>query len=105
MLVRVDPADEAQDLGLSASTDTVLRVRHPLPACERVRTMRPLVVVVGPTVARLDIDALVHAAREAEAEVVEMGRFVSRAALQDALRRAVARAKSVSSHRAAQRGC
>jgi hypothetical protein len=92
MLVRVDPADEAGDLDLNAYTDCVLRVKHPLPACERVRTMRPLVVIVGPAVSQLDVDALVLAAREADCEVVRMGAFVSRAALQDALRRAVARA-------------
>jgi hypothetical protein len=94
MLVRVEPADEARDLDLAAYTDQVLRVRHPLPACERMRTMRPVLVIVGPTVCRPDVDSLVCAAREVACEVVVMGAFVSRAAFQDTLRRAIARATS-----------
>ena len=94
MLVRVDHADEAMGLDWNAFADCVLKVRHPLPACERMRVMRPPVVIVGSTVGGRDVERLIHAAREIGCDLLELGAFVARAALHEALRRAVARASS-----------
>lgn len=93
LLVRVPADDEAACVAaLDDMTARVLRVRHPLPACERVRVVRPAVVVIGRGVRDDDARLLIDAAREAGAEVVELGAFVAPRALREALRRAVGRA-------------
>lgn len=94
MLVRVDPAEEAQRFDPSEFADSVLRVVHPLPACERMRIMRPFVIIVGSAVFDRDVELLTKAAREIGCEVVELGAFVSHATFHEALHRAVARASS-----------
>ena len=94
MLVVVDDAEQSRGIDWTDFADRVLTVRQPLPACERMRVTRPLVVVVGPTVARRDVELLSDAAREIGAEVVAPGAFVGRAALRDAVCVAVARASS-----------
>ena len=94
MLVVVDDAEQAMTIDWTELAHRVLRVRQPIPACERMRITRPLVVVVGPTVARRDVDQLRDAARETGSEVVELRPFAGREALRDAVCRAVARASS-----------
>jgi predicted transcriptional regulator len=49
----------------------VLKVRHPLPACQRIHVTRPVVVVVGPMRA-VDVECVAAAAAEVKARVVEL---------------------------------
>jgi hypothetical protein len=49
----------------------VLRVRHPLPACQRILVMRPIVVVVGPMRA-VDVEDVAARAAEVNARVIEV---------------------------------
>lgn len=72
MLVGVDPAEEATRLDLDELASGLLRVKHPLPACERMRVMRPLVVIVGAAVCKRDSKVLTDVARETGCEVVEL---------------------------------
>ena len=46
-------------------------MRHPLPACERIRVTKPLVVVIGPSVRSFDVDLVVEAASLVSAPVIE----------------------------------
>jgi len=50
----------------------VLRVRHPLPACQRILVTRPIAVIVGPTIRAADMDSIAQAAAEVGARVVEV---------------------------------
>jgi hypothetical protein len=101
MLVVVDDAEQAVTIDWTELAHRVLRVRQPIPACERMRIMRPRVVVVGPTVAGRDVEQLRDTAREIGCEVVELRPFVGRDALRDAVCRAVDRASSRRSDRTA----
>jgi len=94
MLVRIDRAEESKRFDLSDIADRVFRVRYPLPACVRMRVTRPLVVIVGSAALDRDLRQLEEAAQDIDAEMVELGAFVARAALHDAIHRAVARARS-----------
>jgi hypothetical protein len=91
LLVHVDPDDEAETLGLDELAVRILRVRHPLPACERIRVVRPLAVVIGHGVRGLDLDLVRDAAHEVGGEIVEL-EAVARSALREEVRRAVDRA-------------
>jgi hypothetical protein len=66
----------------------VLRVRHPLPACERIRVNEPAVVVVGPTVQWRDYLLLVAAAASVGAAIIE-ARLATEHSLVSDLRMAV----------------
>jgi hypothetical protein len=92
LLVHVEPEEESEKLGLDELAVDVLRVRHPLPACERVRVVRPLVVVIGHGVRDSDLDLLRDAARDIGCEIIELG-ALPRPALREEVRRAVDRAK------------
>jgi hypothetical protein len=81
MLVRVDPASEPKDLGVEEMGGRVLRVRHPLPACQRMQVMRPLVVIVGESVRAQDCELLIDQARAIGAAIVQLGPLVPRAAV------------------------
>ncbi len=97
MLVRVEPAEEAAArLELGRLSARVLRVRSALPACERMRIMRPAVIIIGPTVSERDVEALGAVAREIGCLVVELAVYVAPAALHQVLRRALAGATSAS---------
>jgi hypothetical protein len=50
----------------------VLRVRHPLPACQRILITRPIAVIVGPTIRVADMDCIAQAAAQVEARMVEL---------------------------------
>jgi len=69
MLVRIDPGTEPEDLRLEDTPFAVLRVRHPVPACTRMRVMHPAVVLVGRSVKPRDFVLLLRAADEVGAEV------------------------------------
>jgi hypothetical protein len=69
MLVRIDPGTEPEDLRLDETDLEVLRVRHPVPACTRMRVMRPAVVLVGKSVKPRDFILLLRAADDIGAEV------------------------------------
>jgi hypothetical protein len=92
MLVRVKRGDEEDRLGLSALGVRVVRVTHPLPACERMRVLRPSVVVAGPGIGDLDLDRLMEVSRETGIQVIAMAAFVAPAAVREMVRRAIARA-------------
>jgi hypothetical protein len=89
MLVRLEPGEEPCELGLVCLPVSVLRVRHPLPACERMRVMRPLVVIVGPSVVERDLALLMHAADETDTAILHLGSLVDRETLADWLQRAI----------------
>ena len=69
MLVRIDPGSEPEDLRLEDTPFEVLRVRHPLPACTRVRVTHPALVLVGRSVQPRDFVLLLRAADDVGAEV------------------------------------
>lgn len=50
----------------------VLRVRHPLPACQRILVTRPLAVVVGPTMRAVDTEDVARAAAHVAARFIEV---------------------------------
>lgn len=92
MLVRVPEALEPPELVLTAVQ--ILRVRHPIPACERMRVTRPEVVVVGHGVRDVDCVRLEEAAGAIAAEVFLLGAGLSPSFaswLRGAIRRALDR--------------
>ncbi len=95
MLVRVKRGDEEDSLGLAALDVCVLRVAHPLPACERMRVLRPSLVVAGPAIGDLDLDRLTQAACDTGIKVIALSAFVAPAAVRQVLRRAIVRASTV----------
>ncbi len=72
MLVRVE-AWEEQMLLLRDLSATVVRVRHPLPACERMRVTKPAVIIVGAGVRAKDFELIVDEAYELRAAVLQVG--------------------------------
>lgn len=72
MLVRVEPWEESMLL-LQDVNAGVVRVRHPLPACERMRVMKPAVVIVGAGVRPKDFELIVDEAYELRAAVLQVG--------------------------------
>jgi hypothetical protein len=92
LFVRVLPDEESACMAsLADGTARALRVRHPLPACERIRVVRPQVVVIG-RMRDEDAGLLWDVAREVGCEVVELRLLVAPSVQREALRRAVARA-------------
>jgi hypothetical protein len=89
MLVRLETGEEPRELGLARLPVSVLRVRHPLPACERMRVTRPLVVIVGPTVLERDFALLMRSAEETDTAILQLGSSVARDFLAAWLRRAI----------------
>ncbi len=72
MLVRVEAEDEPRELRSAAARVKALRVREPVPACERIRILRPHLVVVGRTVGSWAYAELAWAARQVGAEIVDL---------------------------------
>lgn len=72
MLVRVEPWEE-QMLLLQDLPVNIVRVRHPLPACERMRVTKPSAIVVGSGVRHKDFELLVDEAYELRAAVLQVG--------------------------------
>lgn len=98
MLVRVAPQEEPEELGLAELGVRVLRVRHPVPACQRMIIMRPLVVIIGESVREADRRMLVEHAQRIEGAALPLGPLVCRPALGKWLRDAL---RIVAKHRAA----
>lgn len=72
MLVRVEAWEESMLL-LQDIDARVVRVRHPLPACERMRVQKPAVIIVGASVRPKDFELLVDEAYELRAAVLQVG--------------------------------
>lgn len=72
MLVRIEPWEESMLLLRDLNT-RVVRVRHPLPACERMRVQKPAVIIVGASVRPKDFELLVDEAYELRAAVLQVG--------------------------------
>ncbi len=81
MLVRIEPGEEPQELGLDQLWVDVLRVRHPIPAYQRMDIRRPLVVVIGESVRPADRALLVTQARRIRAAVLQIGPLLHRESL------------------------
>jgi hypothetical protein len=89
MFVGIEPGTEPWELGpdqLGAAVN-VLRVRHALPACQRMRHLRPSAVIVGASVRSWALPFLQQAARESGAVMLQLGPLVARGALSDWLLR------------------
>ncbi len=71
MLIRIDPGEEPPELDLSRLPVRVVRVRHPLPACVRIRALRPHIVIVGATVVPAFLPELVRAVSEVGATLID----------------------------------
>jgi hypothetical protein len=76
MLVRIEPWEESMLLLRDLHT-RVVRVRHPLPACERMRVQKPAVIIVGAGVRPQDFELLVDEAYELGAAVLQVGQVPS----------------------------
>jgi hypothetical protein len=59
----------------------LLRVRYPLPACVRMRVIRPRIVVVGSEVSGRDLGLVLHAASDVDADVFHLAAWTDRGAL------------------------
>jgi hypothetical protein len=80
LLIRMAPGEEPPELEIERRFVRVLRTRHPIPACTRVRVTRPLVVVVAESVHE-SIATLVCECARVGAAFVHLGPLVDRAAL------------------------
>jgi hypothetical protein len=89
MLVQIEPEEEPRELGLNERSLRVYRVRYPLPAAARMLVVRPLVVLIGPTVVERDLAFIFRAADETCAATLQLGSLVSQAPLGAWLRRAI----------------
>jgi hypothetical protein len=83
MLVRIDPGEEPCDLQPDDLPYTVLRVRHPLPACTRMEILRPAVVLVGKTVQPRDFVLMMGVADAIGAAIVLVNALVAPEGLQE----------------------
>jgi hypothetical protein len=81
MLVRIEPGHEPSELGLDDLPVRVLRVRHPLPACVRMRILRPEAILVGPSVQPRDLSLLMDAAYETQAALMPLSHMVGQCML------------------------
>jgi hypothetical protein len=89
MLVRIAAGDEPAELGLDQLAIRVLRVRHPVPACHRMRITRPLVVIVDESVREADRAMLMEEAHNIGAALFPLGPLVRQEALGKWLRDAI----------------
>lgn len=81
MLVRIDPGAELPEFDLEGRRLQVVRVRHPVPACQRMGILRPRIVVVGESVREWDVALLQGQAKKIGAAVLRLGPLVSRATI------------------------
>jgi hypothetical protein len=89
MLVRIEPKT-SQEWGLKELDAEVLNVKHPLPACERMKVTRPVIVIVGEDIRPVDVAFIKRTARETGARVVQIGPLLVRDSLRNWLRTALA---------------
>jgi hypothetical protein len=73
LLVRVDPSTEPDAIVRGAGDAPVLRVHQILPACTRIRAVRPAAVIVGSEVPTRDLGLLASAAEEVGADFLHLG--------------------------------
>ena len=92
MLVRIEPGEEPEELGLDQLWVDVLRVRHPIPAYQRMDITRPLVVIVGASVRPPDRALLMTQARRTRAALLQLGPLVHRDSLGEWLQTAMRQA-------------
>jgi hypothetical protein len=98
MLIRVErEAAQASNWGLEELDAEVLYVKHPLPACERMRVTRPAIVIVGEEVRPVDVAYIKREARELGARVVQIGPLLVRDSLRKWLRTALSEALDAAS--------
>jgi hypothetical protein len=98
LLVRIErEAVRASDWGLDSLDAELLHVKHPLPACERIRVTRPAVVIVGEDVRPVDLAFIKRAAREAGSRVIQIGPLLVRHSLRNWIRAALDEALDASS--------
>jgi len=83
MLVRIEREEEQSGLDLESLGVVVYRVRHPLPACERMRVLRPEVVLLGESVLSPDMAHVLFAAHETVACVMPRTQLLDGARLRD----------------------
>ncbi len=96
LLVRIAEGEEPPELKLHELPVRVLRTRHPLPACVRIRVVHPHVVVVGRSVMPGFLPELLRAARAVKAELIDLsvaGRHELHDLLVGGIRSATARRK------------
>ena len=82
MLVRIERGEEPEELLRLNEECQLLRVRYALPACERMRITRPLVVVLGPNVREWDVVHLERTATEIDATMIQLGPMIVPGSLQ-----------------------
>jgi hypothetical protein len=83
MLVRIERGEEQGELGLESLGILVYRVRHPLPACQRIRVLRPEVILAGESVLSPDLAHLLFAAHETVAAVMPRTQLLDGARLRE----------------------
>jgi hypothetical protein len=86
MLVRIEHAAELPELDEEGRRLRVVRVRHPVPACQRMAVLQPRVVIVGESVREWDFALLQAQARKIGAAILRLGPLVSREAIPGWLR-------------------
>ena len=89
MLVRIAAGEEPRELALDDLFVRVLRVRHPVPACQRIRITRPHVVIFGESVRLADRALLLEEAKLVGAAVLPLSSMINRQALGAWLRNAM----------------
>jgi hypothetical protein len=98
MLIRIERQDpQISSWGLEEMDAEVLLVKHPLPACERMRVTRPAIVIIGEDVRPVDVAFIKRAARETGARVVQLGPLLVRDSLRNWIRTALAEALDAAS--------
>lgn len=82
MLVQVERSQELHLLGRESEPSLrILRVKYPLPACVRMRVMRPTVVVVGGEVFGRDLALVLDAASDVNAILIRAESWIDEGAL------------------------
>ncbi|HEX8796904.1 MAG TPA: hypothetical protein VF765_38395 [Polyangiaceae bacterium] len=91
LLIGIEPGEEPAELGIRelAGALRVLRVRYPIPACQRIRIVRPHVIIVDRTVRAWSLAAIEQAAKEVGAPILQLGPLVCREVLGKWLRHAL----------------
>ena len=83
MLVRIEREEEQSGLDLESLGVVIYRVRHPLPACQRMRVLRPEVVLLGESVLSPDMAHVLFAAHETVACVMPRSQLLDGPGLRD----------------------
>ena len=98
MLVRIEHAAELPELDQEGRRLRVVRVRHPVPACQRRAVLLPRVVIVGESVREWDFALVQAQARKIGAAILRLGPLVSREAIPGWLRQVLERDMKTRTH-------